>query len=166
MTNKGLNVTDVPNWTDTIWLAHDPKRPGTSKGDVVLATLSHNGVLGNDPSVLTPPTSYTETTTVTLPSGISGQFYITAWADTFDQVLKSTFDANINPDDPNELNNDNWKARPITVLLTPPPPAPLPPDLVVSSVAAQPTAVGGDSFTVNWTVLNQGTGQGQRTLTC
>jgi len=151
VTNKGLNVTDVPNWSDTIWLAHDPKRPGTSKGDVVLATLSHTGVLGNDPSVLSPPTSYTATTTVTLPKHITGQFYITAWADTFDQVLKSTLDVNINPDDPNELNNDNWKARPITVLLTPPP------DLVVTSVTPQPTAVGGDSFTVNWTVANQGT---------
>src|SRR5262249_31436392 len=48
-------------------------------------------------------------------------------------------------------NNDNWKARPITVLLTPPP------DLVVSSVTPQPTAVGGDAFTVRWTVTNQGT---------
>ena len=92
--------------------------------------MSHTGVLGNDPSVLSPPTSYTETTTVTLPEHISGQFYITAWSDTFDQVLKSTLDVNVNPDDPNELNNDNWKARPITVLLTPPP------DLVVTSVVA------------------------------
>jgi YD repeat-containing protein len=151
VTNKGLAATDIGNWTDTIWLAHDPKRPGTTKGDVVLATLSHSGVLGNDPSVLTPPTSYTVTTTVTLPKHISGQFYITAWADTFDLVLKSTLDVNINPDDPNELNNDNWKARPITVLLTPPP------DLVVTSVVPQATAVGGDAFTVAWTVQNQGT---------
>ena len=66
------------------------------------------------------------TTTVTLPKHISGQYFITPWADTFDQVLKSTLDVNVNPDDPNELNNDNWKARPITVLLTPPP------DLVVT----------------------------------
>jgi hypothetical protein len=43
----------------------------------VLATLPHTGALGIDSSVLTPPTSYTVTTTVTLPTHISGQFYIT-----------------------------------------------------------------------------------------
>src|SRR4029077_10663213 len=91
------------------------------------------------------------TATVTLPKHIAGQFFITPWADTFDQVLKSTLDVNINPDDPTELNNDNWKARPITVLLTPPP------DLVVTAVVPPPTAVGGDSYTVRWTVQNQGT---------
>ena len=150
VTNMGLDPTDVGSWVDTIWLAHDPKRPGATKGDVLLATLPHTGVLGNDPSLLTPPTSYTQTATVTLPTHISGQFFITAWADTFDQVFKSTLSANVNPDDPNELNNDNWKARPITVLLTPPP------DLVVTSVTPQATALGGDPFTVKWTVQNQG----------
>src|SRR5262249_30207899 len=52
---------------------------------------------------------------------------------------------------PDEPNNDNWKARAITVLLTPPP------DLIVTEVVPPPTAVGGDSFTVSWTVLNKGT---------
>ena len=42
-------------------------------------------------------------------------------------------------------------ATPITVLLTPPP------DLVVTSVTPQATAVGGNAYTVNWTVQNQGT---------
>ncbi|MEI9924484.1 MAG: hypothetical protein WDN50_13970 [Bradyrhizobium sp.] len=65
-------------------------------------------------------------------------------------VYKSTQDININPDDPNRSNNDNYKARPITVLLTPPP------DLVVTAVAPQATGIGGDSFTVSWTVQNQG----------
>src|SRR5262249_24704791 len=38
-----------------------------------------------------------------------------------------------------------------TVLLTPPP------DLVVTNVAPPATTVGGDSYTVQWTVQNQGT---------
>lgn len=88
---------------------------------------------------------------MTLPKHITGQYFITPWSDTFDVVLKSTQDANVNPDDPNQLNNDNYKARPITVLLTPPP------DLIVTQVSPQATAVGGDSFTVAWTVTNQGT---------
>src|SRR5262249_21329262 len=81
--NLGLAATDVSNWTDTIWLARDKKRPGVTKGDVLLATLPHSGVLGNDPSVISPPTGYDVTTTVTLPKHISGQYFITPWADSF-----------------------------------------------------------------------------------
>ena len=151
MSNLGLGPTDVANWTDTIWLTTDPKRPNPSKGDVLLATLPHDGTLGNSSSVITPPQSYTVSTTVTLPEHITGQYYITAWADSFNVVLKNTLDVNVNPDDPNQLNNDNYNDTPINVLLTPPP------DLVVTSVTPQTTAVGGDPFTVSWTVQNQGT---------
>src|SRR5262249_24289852 len=146
-----VGVTDEPAWTDTIWLTRDKTRPNVTKGDVLLATLPHQGILGIDPSVLTPPTSYTVTTTVTLPKHISGQFYITPWTDSLDAVIKTTLDANINVDDPHQLNNDNYKARPITVLLTPPP------DLVVTSIIPPAAAVGGDDYTVQWTVQNQGT---------
>src|SRR5262249_39792065 len=72
------------------------------------------------------------------------------WSDTYDVVLEDTFSNNINPDDPNELDNNNYKARPITVLLT------SAPDLVVSSVTASAEAAAGTSFTVRWTVKNQG----------
>jgi hypothetical protein len=151
VSNLGLEPTDQTNWTDTIWLTRDPTRPNVTKGDVLLATLPHTGVLGNDPSVITLPTGYDVTTAVTLPRHITGQFYITAWADSFDLVHKSTQDTNVNPDDPTQLNNDNYKARPTTILLTPPP------DLVVQSVTPQASAVGGDDFTVEWTVQNKGT---------
>ncbi|MGA2068563.1 MAG: CARDB domain-containing protein, partial [Thermoguttaceae bacterium] len=150
VSNLGLAPTDVSNWTDTIWLTVDPKRPNPSKGDVLLATLPHGGILGNDPSVLAPPQSYTVNTTVTLPAHITGQYYITAWADSLGDVFQSEQSGNTNPDDPNELNNDNFKARPITILQTPPP------DLVVTSINPQPTGLGGDDYTVQWTVTNQG----------
>src|SRR5262249_23735419 len=159
VSNLGLAPTDALNWTDTIWLTRDRKRPSVTKGDVLLATLPHSGRLGNDPSVLTPPTSYDVNTTVTLPEHIFGQYYLTPWSDAFDVVLKSTVGSinpdgtvsgNLNPDDPYEPNNDNYKARPITVLLSPPP------DLVVTSVTPQATGIGGDDFTVQWTVTNQG----------
>ncbi|MCB1964701.1 MAG: hypothetical protein KDI64_01260, partial [Candidatus Accumulibacter sp.] len=151
VSNLGLETTDRGNWTDTIWLTRDPTRPNVTKGDVLLATLPHAGVLGNDPSIIAPPVGYDVSTQVTLPKHISGQYYITAWSDSFDVVLKSTQDVNINPDDPGQLNNDNYKARPITVLLTPPP------DPVVTTVAPQASAVGGDDFSVQWTVQNKGT---------
>src|SRR5689334_4670384 len=151
VSNLGLETTDQTSWTDTIWLTRDKTRPNPSKGDVLLATIPHTGVLGNDPSVLTPPTGYDVTTTVTLPKHIVGQFYITPWSDSFDVVHKSTQDVNVNLDDPTQLNNDNYKARPITVLLTPPP------DLVVTTVTPDTAGVGGEPFTVRWTVQNQGT---------
>src|SRR4029077_7269426 len=151
VSNRGLASTNVPDWTDTIWLQPVSEvsngvipRPNVSRGDVLLATLPHQGTLGNEPGVLTPPASYTVSTTVTLPKHISGQFYITPWADSLDEVVKDTLNVNVNPDDPHELNNDNWKAWPITVLLTPPP------DLVVTSVGAPATAAGGDDYAVNW----------------
>ena len=54
--------------------------------------------------------------TVTLPTGISGNYFILPWTDTFDVVFESTLDVNANPDDPNELDGNNYKARPILVL--------------------------------------------------
>ena len=58
VSNLGLGATDVPSWTDTIWLTTDKTRPNTTKGDVLLATIPHTGLLGNDPTVISPPTSY------------------------------------------------------------------------------------------------------------
>src|SRR5205823_5781784 len=73
--------------------------------------------------------------------------------DAYDAVLEETLSSNINPDDPNEFDNNNYKARPITVLLTPPP------DLVVTAASTTPAATdAGTSLTVRWTVQNQGTG--------
>ena len=90
VSNLGLGPTNVADWTDTIWLTTDPKRPNPSKGDVLLATLPHSGTLGDNGSVIAPPQSYTVSTTVTLPTHISGQYYIMAWADSFNNVIKTT----------------------------------------------------------------------------
>ena len=87
--------------------------------------------------------------TITLPANISGQFFITPQSDSFDVVTEDTFSSNINPDDPNELDNNNYKARPITILLTPPP------DLVVTAVTASSAASSIQPLTVSWTVQNQ-----------
>ena len=68
-------------------------------------------------------------------------------------VLTVPADA-LNPDDPTELDNNNYKARPITVLLTPPA------DLVVTAVAPDLTGKGGEPFTGSkcrvppWTYLS------------
>ncbi len=144
VTNDGSGPTDVPDWTDTLWLATDKREPNPSKGDVELGSFSHAGVLAVGDS-------YTTTVTVQLPDHLSGNYFITPWTDPYNQVLKNTLDVNVNPDDPNELNNDNYKAAALTLLLTPPP------DLIVTSVQPTATAVGGEPFDFSWTVKNQGT---------
>lgn len=65
-------------------------------------------------------------------------------------ILEDTQDVNINPDDPNQLDNNNYKARPITILLS------SPPDLVVTSVVPTTQAPAGGAFDVTWSVQNQG----------
>ena len=61
---------------------------------------------------------------------------------------------NINPDDPHEIDNNNYKARAITIIALPIPE----PDLVVESVDVAPHAYGGELYTVTWTVRNVGLG--------
>src|SRR5205823_6518315 len=52
--------------------------------------------------------------------------------------------------DPYQLNGNNYKARPVTILMTPPP------DLVVSAVNVPATARAGEPYSMSWTVTNQG----------
>ena len=52
-----------------------------------------------------------------IPDNVArGQYYITVWSDTYDAILEDTLAVNINPDDPTEIDNNNYKARPISVL--------------------------------------------------
>ena len=150
VTNKGINSTNSNSWTDTIWLTRDKNRPSPTnrlgdEEDILLETITHNGALAVDEE-------YERTVSVTIPDRVTGEWYITPWSDTYDVVLEDTFDININPDDPNELDNNNYKARPITLLLTPPP------DLVVTEIEAPATALGGDTIDVSYTVTNQAIG--------
>ncbi|NEQ97090.1 MAG: hypothetical protein F6K30_10255 [Cyanothece sp. SIO2G6] len=156
VTNKGAGETDRDRWEDTVWLTRDKNRPSAfSAGtppkaeDILLGTFYRNGSLtvngGNSSD-----TSYTKTVQVALPDHVSGEWYITVWSDALDLVTEDTTSDNVNPDDPNELHSNNYSSTPISVLLTPPP------DLVVSSITATPTAKGGDPFSVSWTVENNG----------
>ena len=81
---------------------------------------------------------------------MSGQYFITAWSDTYDVVIEDTRSDHINLDDPNELDNNNYKTRPLTVFLTPPP------DLEVTELVTDALAQAGGPVTVNWTVQNNG----------
>ena len=148
VTNRGSGPTDNDQWIDTIWLTIDKNRPHPGHGDILLGSFMHTGALDKD-------AGYDAVVTVELPAGIrSGSYYITPWTDPYGAVLEDTLAVNVNPDDPNEIDNNNYKARAIDILGGS--------DLVVTSVAPVPAsgqaAFGGEEFTVNWTVENQGPG--------
>ncbi len=157
VTNLGVGETDVDGWTDTVWLTTDKNRPNVCSGDFLIGRFQHDGSLEVGES-------YDQIVTVTVPEGgtpgqcrrddppitVPGDWYVTVWTDTYDVVTEDTFDININPDDPNELDNNNYKARGTSVLAAPPP------DLVVTNVTAPASGTGGESLTVSWTVENQG----------
>ncbi len=150
VTNLGAGPTLVDTWIDSVWLTRDKTRPIPAQGDILLTQATHTGALG----VLA---GYDQTLTVTLPDNLDpGMYYITPWTDLYGAVLQDELAVNVNQDDPNNFENDNYKARAVTIL------APLP-DLVVSSITAPTQAHGGDKVNIGWTVTNTGNGVAQPT---
>jgi len=144
VTNRGAGPTPGSFWIDTIWLTADKNRPDPRAKDILLDRVNHNGTLAFGES-------YSVTHTVRLPAGLTGQVHIQTFADSFDIVLESTTADNINPDDPNEIDNNNYRAKPITLLARPPP------DLRITAVAPQAAGLAGSGpFQVEWTVENIG----------
>jgi YD repeat-containing protein len=146
VTNRGPGATNVESWTDTIWLTQDKNRPHPGQGDVLLATIAHQGALEEDAGY------DVEQVTVQLPDTLAaGTYYIMPWTDPYDVVLEDTLASNINPDDPNQIDNNNYKARAIDVLGALP-------DLVVTALEADAAVEAGTTIDVDWTVENQSLG--------
>ena len=158
--NKGAGDTLSSSWRDTIWITRDQRRPNTSEfADVagadflkgnsarLLATVTHVGTLAVGGS-------YEMVVRVTIPADLpSGTYYITPWSDSFDVEPEDTLAVNINPDDPSELDNNNYKARKIEVLGF----TPVRPDLLVETVSTPgPVEAGSDALSVTWMVRNGG----------
>ncbi|MCW9030677.1 MAG: hypothetical protein OQK58_04255 [Gammaproteobacteria bacterium] len=144
VSNLGSAPTDVTNWTDTIWLSHDKTRPNKAGNNaILLGTVQHDGRLAVGES-------YEQILNVTLPDNVeTGTYYITAWSDSYDVVYEDTLASNINPDDPNEFDNNNYKARAIQVLGRDKA------DLALVSVDAADVQAG-TPLNVQWTVENNG----------
>ena len=148
VTNKGSAKTQgddssINSWVDSIWLTVDKRQPNPSKGDIKLGEIRHTGHLeiGED---------YLGNLTVTIPEGTySGQYYITVWSDTYDVILEDTLASNINLDDPTQFNNNNFKARAISVL------GYTPPDFTVTEVKAPALTQTGNAYQFSYTVKNR-----------
>jgi hypothetical protein len=159
VTNKGSGPTNTDTWNDQIWLTIDKTRPGPSDQGILLATVPHTGALnvgdGYDNSVqVTIPTKLANGSPI--PSGV---YFITAWTNAFGAVLQNELASNINPDDPHELYNDNYKARQVNLIGL----QTQLPDLAVSGVIAPATAAADGPYTVSWTVTNLGADTGNTT---
>ena len=125
----------APNWFDTIYLSSDATLDTAT--DTPLGTIARSNPLGAG-------LSYNATANVTLPSCISGNYYLFVFADSRKQIFEydPTFEA--------EANNFS-QAKPITITSSPS-------DLRVTAVANPVFGVAGQPTSFSWTVANQGTG--------
>ena len=151
VSNRGAGVTDPGSWTDQIWLTLGLDGPNAARGDIFIGTNRHSGVLDVGES-------YEAEATVRIPTGVTGQYFLTVYADGYGGVYEAAFADNVNPDAPNDLEGSNYASTPINILLTPPA------DLQVTRVevdgggrrhpdAADPSL----PFQVTWQVSNNGT---------
>ncbi|MFA7603825.1 MAG: CARDB domain-containing protein, partial [Novosphingobium sp.] len=149
VTNRGAGDTDLGRWTEQVWLTRDKNRPHPGQGDILLTTLTYNdGILLKD-------AGYDRELTVTLPDGlVSGTYYIMPWVDPYATLLEDSLATNVNPDDPAEINSSNYRARAIDIVGVPP--LTYTRAIAVEGVTADPTGLGGEPFTVSWTVKANG----------
>ncbi|MEL6107215.1 MAG: CARDB domain-containing protein, partial [Planctomycetota bacterium] len=147
VTNRGAGPTDPSSWTDQIWLTLGLDGPNSARGDRFIGTFRHNGVLEVGES-------YEAETTVNIPQGLTGQYFLTVYADGYRSVYEVAFAENTNPDAPNDLDGNNYGSTPLNVLLTPPADLRVR-DLVVNT--ADDPIVGETSVSLTWTVDNIGT---------
>ncbi|HEY6816092.1 MAG TPA: CARDB domain-containing protein, partial [Croceibacterium sp.] len=149
VTNRGAGDTDRGQWAEQIWLTRDKNRPHPGQGDVLLSTLQYNG------GVLEVGKGYDRELTLTLPTGLaSGTYYIMPWVDPYGTLLEDSLATNVNPQDPNEINGSNYRAREIAIVGTPPQSTAR--NIAVRDVIAPPTGAIGEPFTVSWTVEASG----------
>src|SRR3546814_19386370 len=76
------------------------------------------------------------------------------WVDPYVTLLEDSLAINVNPDDPNEINSSNYRARAIDIVGVPP--QTFTRAIAVDAVVADPVGVGGEPFNVSWTVSAKG----------
>ncbi len=143
VTNEGQAPTNVANWSDRAVISLDTTYGNSD--DIPLGTsdgiFGHSGILGIGQS-------YTATETITLPDGISGNYYIILQTDTNDQVDENAIGRGDSITVSSGGSNNNGT---FTVNLAPYA------DLLVQGLTVNgPNAAG--TFTVSWNTVNQGNG--------
>ncbi|MEL7407076.1 MAG: CARDB domain-containing protein [Cyanobacteria bacterium J06558_2] len=130
--NQGTGSTFETRWNDEIWLSADSIIGNGN--DYLLGTFSHNGLLK-------PGESYSKSELITIPFYFQGDYQLYVKTDADDSVYEDNIEIN------NILNSSQ-----ITITRQTP-------DLQVNSVNAGISGISGESFFVEWTVINSGTGE-------
>ncbi|MEM7374104.1 MAG: CARDB domain-containing protein [Bacteroidota bacterium] len=128
--NQGTGTTIAPDWNDYLYIS-----------DTSVWVEDRVEFLGaaNQMGPLSPFSIYNRSDSVIIPNGISGDWYIYLVCDADNDIYEHT----------NEGNNIRISDT-IQVVLTPPS------DLVVSAVNVPSSVSAGNTYIVDWTVLNQG----------
>jgi uncharacterized delta-60 repeat protein len=130
----------APNWFDAVYLSLDQTLD--TENDILLTSVLRSSSLG-------PGLAYDMTANVTVPSCISGTYYLFVLSDSRRQIFE--FDPNLNA----EANNSS-QPRPIQIVDATP-------DLRVTAVSHPASGNAGQQISVSWTVANQGTGAATQT---
>ena len=129
--NNGAGPGFISGWTDAVYLS----------ADQVLSTSSDTRVkLSYHEGFLEPDAGYRQDMSITVPSGLLGEYYIFAYADIYNQVGEGAYEGN------------NWAMRPNPVRVINPPSA----DLRVNDIAVTGEAWSGKTLPVSWLVQNYG----------
>ena len=133
VTNTGNDTTGATPWNDAIYLSLDQV---LDPSDTRVGTFPR-------PRQLAAGQSYTNSAAVTLPSAVSGPYYILVLADSGGSLFEHLG------------YNDSlgWVVNPMVLTL------PAPADLAATGVGVAPASGGpGTSMTINWNVSNLSTG--------
>ena len=128
--NIGNGITLTSYWFDVIYLSADTI---LDKFEDILVTRI------NRSEPLAPGASYQRNLQVTIPDGVSGDYYLIIKCDSSNAV-----------DDLNPANNIKFKSSPIKIALSPSP------DLRITSMTSPSTGVAGQRMNISWTVQNSG----------
>ena len=126
--NEGDGATTLNQWKDVFYIG---STENNTSGAYRLAERTHNGILGVGET-------YSDSFTVTIPSGISGDYYVIGFTDATSIVYE------------HDNEDDNITSVPVIVTL------PLPCDLTIVNPSYTTAAVSGESITVSWTLFNIG----------
>ncbi|WP_033336845.1 CARDB domain-containing protein, partial [Scytonema hofmannii] len=139
--NNGPGKTSQHSWYDEVYMSADPYL-GNGDEEYFLGSRYHYGDLDvyDANSTNGATSSYTTSLDVTLPIGVSGNFYFIVRTDAGNQVLEFAGDA----------NNIVAQPTPTTVNLTPPP------DLEVELVDVPTQALASHALTIDYRVTNNG----------
>lgn len=131
VSNAGLGLTNVTEWTDRVWFSSDP---AGQSGLTKLGDFSHVGSLGVGDT-------YTRRVDVTLPAAALGVSYLFIDTDAQGRAYEFIYDG-----------NNRTRSSAVAVEFVPPPPV----DLQALSVSGPATASDGGGFDVTWSVRNNG----------